>query len=381
MPSFPDYMEAVFSELCGYAHRPDLIGKLRTEDLPGDRKQEQFDKLKRLKRYDRAPLRLLNSRFVVRFRDGDDILLCIQTEGVTGGQLRTIEDKLEYFEVFRTIIDESTFLFIVYQFRPYYRIKTELRQRDAAENVLAIADDDVYIGHEIDDLVKMFTDIAVFKVSRDSVLANCSEWYIAALLSISSSNYRSELVGDDLAGRMRSLHDLGNVNPENIYYALTSYHWKHTFIELYKCLEAVYYLPWIIRLKERYGYSELGLALSSQFRDALKWREKESESIEAIFDLLDDDLVMREELASSLPFQDLNFTEIKKSAVGRRIYKIRNFLVHQEDYEDPTPVRIDEAGWTVLVDFMLAVVESVYKNYGSDVGFSFLITEEVGVAA
>jgi hypothetical protein len=366
-------MGALFSEIADAAGRHDLIGKLRTVDLPPDRKDEQYAKLGQLRRFGTGPLQLVNSRFIGRFRDDNRIYLCVQTEGVNLEALDALEADLGEYDVDPTILDESTFLFLAHDFRPFYRVKPRFLQKDEADEVIAIGSDPSYSGHQIDDAVNFFERVSIFTISSDSLLATCGEWFIAAHIAAVAPIFRTGLISQDRVSDFRLLQGLGNVNPENIYYALTSIHWKQVFLEIYKCIEALYYLPWVLTLKNKYGYSETGLTIARQLREGLRWREKEVESIEALFGLLDERLVKNSGLAKTGPFADMNFTTSKASAIGRRIYKIRNVQVHQEDYDDPSPLEISPECWPVVVQYMIVVAVRLYQENGADAGFSYLL--------
>jgi len=373
VPNFRDYMLAIFSDMASAAGRPELANKLRTRDLPEDRKAEQFPRLGKLRPYGNEPLRLASSRFIARFKDEDGIYLCVHTENTTSDAIISLESALSTYQVFPDILDEATFLFMALKFKGFYKPKADFYTQKSANEIVDIANNASYEGHEIDDLVNIFEGVSIYSISGDSIVASSGEWFIAAIIAAAHPEFRGDIISDSLAAKLISLMEIGNVNPENIYYSLTSVHWKHVFLEIYKCIEALYYLPWILSVRNFSGATEAGLTLIKKIRDGLRWKEKGNDSIEALFELLDETFVKDSRLLTTGPFKGYVFETMKNSAIGRRIYTIRNTLVHQEDYEDDQPLNLTQECWPILVDYMIDFAARVYRENISDVGFSYLL--------
>jgi hypothetical protein len=56
-----------------------------------------------------------------------------------------------------------------------------------------------------------------------------------------------------------------------------------------------------------------------------------------------------------------------KQSIGRRVYKIRNTLVHQEDYEDRDPLDLENENWSELIKFLCESIKYLYGNYRADI--------------
>ena len=52
--------------------------------------------------------------------------------------------------------------------------------------------------------------------------------------------------------------------------------------------------------------------------------------MKALFELVSEERARDTRLSATKVFSDLDISKIAKSVIGRRIYKIRNTLVHQE---------------------------------------------------
>lgn len=373
MARIQEHMEAIFSDLARAAEREDLIGRLRTADLPEDRKPEQFAKLKTLKPSEHGALKLIDGRFIGRFKSGDQTKLCVHTDGLNESERTVLDDFLAAYGVTPDILDESTLLFLSLQFRGLFRIKRNFMSRSAAANIVEIADEPDYKGHEIDEVVKWFEEISIYSIGTDSIFENCSSWYIASRLATAASAYRVQYLPESLVGSFSELNKTENVNPQNTYYAITSIHWRQSFLEIYRCLEAIFYLPWVVRLKTEHNYTSDGLTLARQLRSTIGWRQREKDSIQELFTLVDEDVVKPEALMATQPFRDIKKEEAQPKVLGRRIYKLRNILVHQEDYEDQEPIEISEACWPVLIDYLISVVVNLYRKHSVDANFSYSV--------
>lgn len=373
MVSMPEYMTAIFGRLADAAGRGDLTGKLKTLGVPEERRVEQYAKLRRLKVFGDGPLALVDNRFVGRFCDGGEIYICLQTEGIPANDVGMIEDRFFALECYPALLDESIFLFLCHHFSDHFRPSLQNLQREAADNIVSIADDPTYIGHDIDDLVQLYNRVSIFSVSRNSILASCNEWFLAAYVATATPRFRTNLVSQDEIEAFSTLQSFLNVNPENLYFSLTSIHWRHAFLEIYKLVESVYYLPSVLKFKALYGYSSDALAISRQLRDGLRWREKEATSIINLFDLVDDEILREQTIQHTHAFSDIDVKAATSAVIGRRIYKIRNMLVHQMDYDDPTPIVIGTECWPILVSYLLAIIKNIYGNHYGDIGFTFTV--------
>lgn len=370
MARMPEHMDAIFSDLERAAEREDLIGRLRTADLPEDRKPEQFAKLKTLKPSEHGALKLIDGRFIGRFKSDEQTKLCVHTDGLNEFERTELEGFLDSYGVIPDVLDESTLLFLTLQLRGLVRIKRKFMSRSAAANIVEIADEPDYTGHEIDEVIRWFEEISIYSISSDSVFEKCNSWYISSRLATAASAYRVQYFPESLVGRFSELNIMENVSPKNAYYAITSLHWQQSFLEIYRCLETIFCLPWVIRLKMEHNYTTDGLTLARQLRSSVGWRQREKDSVQELFTLVDEDVVQSDSLMKTKPFLDIKKEEAHPRILGKRIYKVRNILVHQEDYEDHDPIMISDACWPVIIDYLISIVTNLYRKHSVDANFS-----------
>lgn len=371
MVNFHEYMESIFGEIAHAAGMGSHLSNLKTKDLEDDRKKTQFPKLKCLKPHDSNAIELPSASFLCRFKADDVTYLCVQTEDLSEAEIRELNTTLAYYDTLPEELDESIFMFLAHEFQNVYRIKADQLRKDNATNVLALVEEQDYQGHDIFDVMNWFENITIFSIAKDSKLENCSKWFLAAYLSTSCTAFRAKSFPAILAIKLNELLKHDNINPENIYYASSSLHLRQCFMEIYRCLEAIFYLPWIKKLKANPEFKQDGLALSHTLKDAIGWRQKEKESIEELFSLVSDHIVKDEKVKLAKVFDDFDFPTTEAKVFGRRIYKIRNILVHQQDHEDISPLEIFPNCWPSLVEYILDITLDLYSNHKSDCNFIY----------
>lgn len=371
MAKMKDYWSAIFGHFMEAADRLDLGGRLKTADLPEDIKREQFRKIKQLKVVSNDVLVLPKGGFVGRFCRGGEFYICLQVAGLMETEKIELEGHLEGFGARRQILDESTFMFLALEYRDLYKPKKEHLGKESAQSVLAIADLEEYIGHSIDDLVAVYEDLMIFSVGCESVLSTCSKWFLAAFIVTSSKAFRSETFPVDLSRKLNELLLLGNANPENIYYAATSIHLRQCFMEIYRCLEGIFYLPWTSALKTSLGLQGSGRVLAGQLKSEIGWRQRELLSIGRLFSMVTKGVAIDPSLSSVKAFGDVNFNEADSELISRRIYKIRNILVHQEDFDDPTPIRFTPTCWPSLNLYLVNILLDLYGRFAVELDFTY----------
>jgi|GEM_PF-3477240 len=369
-------MDAIFSEIVTAAGREDLRPTLKTCLPPPGERAETYRRLKIIKPHGGPALRLSTGGFVARQTIGDDLFVIVSTEQLNDDERNALDELMIQEGGDPQVFDIASFCNLAYNFSNSYRIKTEFRSQEAAEDQIDLSSiDGGYQGHELSTAMSWFEDVSIYKFERTSRFYDSKSSLIAAVLGGSIAAFRSPLIDGDLSSKLLALANLPNVNPENVYLALTSQHWKHVFIEIYRLVEALYYLPWVLELRAANKTSQSGLSIARQCRLILEWREKEESSIKRLFALLPTSSIVRRELIETSPFSDIPAEDISSVIVAERIYKIRNQLIHQEDYEERTRLTIDDDFWSVSLNFMTDVGVTLYSTYAADSAYVFSLSK------
>lgn len=281
------------------------------------------------------------------------------------------ETALGYLEdlgIFEQEINAGLFLFLVKD-ADLQRI-SPVSLSELEENIFFDQYDGEYQGHDFGDLMEFVEDFTVFKIDansafkgRDSIEASyfiCAQFEKFIRLPIQA------LVKDYLA----VLQEQSAVLKENVFLSLTATHYKHAFLELYRCIEVLYILPRSIMLKAKLAYTNPAYELARHCSNELGWRRREEDSLTRIFKDIDEAVIA----ASGIQGASFSITEWafdgsdtqKKSheALAAKIYRIRNQFVHQLYPDDE--IVIADSDWIILIRFTLDVIKDAYRVYRSD---------------
>jgi hypothetical protein len=372
-PSAKHYIESLFAPFVVAAERPELASKLTTARLPQSRR-DQLQLLSTLGGYGGACVLLPSDSFVFRFRNRKGLYLCVQTDGLSLADVEQIGGWAQDANLIETPLEESSFLFLVRELNGIYKPKTEFLSKSSADNIINIIGPG-YKGHDFYDVQKWYRELTIFEIPSDNLLQLQNNYGIAARIAAATSALRSPIIDRELAVRIQRLTQSPNVNPENLYFALTSNHWKHVVIELYKCIEAAFYLPWTRSLRDVLGHSATALDLAKHCKSELGWREKEKASIEKLFEMIPDPIVISPAVTNVRCFSEIAGSEAKAAAFGRMVYRIRNGIVHQRDYEDEEPIYITSREWPILANYLCELLYYLYTNFSGDLSYLFEVSE------
>ena len=353
------------------AELQNLAPELKTAPIPAERKKSQYALLKALVPLGGDQLVLPGDAFLFRCKTKESSYICVQSEGLSLSSRANLLRCAQSAGLLEAELTEGMFLFLAYNLKGTYKPKSEYMTRESAENLINIVDDS-YVGHSIYDVMKWFRDIVVYEVPPDSPYSTRNNYAFAALFVSSVQEFKSARINDITAGKIARLLEFQNLNPENLYLALTSNHWNHIVLELYKCLEPAYYLPWVRALRARLSFTMPGLTLARHCRLELNWQEKEEESIVRIFELLPEESVRDGAVARLKCFSGLEPDRSKAGAIGRRLYKIRNQLVHQQDHSKRSATEIRSHEWPILCEYLCDIIYLLYSNYSTDMAFEYL---------
>ncbi|MNF89680.1 hypothetical protein D3C84_722130 [compost metagenome] len=152
---------------------------------------------------------------------------------------------------------------------------------------------------------------------------------------------------------------------------MTSTHYKHAFLELYRCIESVYTLPRALSLKSKTGLTIAGHLVAKICIEELGWRRKEEDSLFRVLSLMPISYLQPLAL-SRLPHNnsaDWDFTVPEAEGKGieslaKFIYKLRNQMVHQFDAENEITISNDD--WSILIELLIAIINYIFVQYAGE---------------
>jgi hypothetical protein len=359
-PSINDVMISVFKPLTDVCGRPDLLTKLRTAKLDPELLKDQIPRFKSLWKNDLDFVSLNSSDFIVRFKCNDANYIAFNIENLSQDERHAFSEFLISEGLVLARYEEAFYLYLRYLLGGQYKLKRDLRNPQTALNTIDVVDSG-YDGHQIRDIMECYSEIVVWLVPEANIYGDRSLWYVATRIGSAIEHFRSPLISRELATKIALLVDIPKVPEDSIYTAMTAIHWKYIFFELYKCLEKIFYLPWQVALKRELGFSDSAAALATLCRANIEWRVKEESSIRNLFSMLEEH-VFRVDFDNCSVFRGLNAQPIEKPTFGRKIYKIRNVLVHRHDHDDSTDEQLSDNDWSHLTAFMCDVVTYLYQH-------------------
>ena len=367
---FNERMKLLFGPWAAAAGRPDLTDQLKTAPLPKERKNDQFERLKLLRSADVSAMPLSGRAFVFRYEDETSRILAVDIDELNASDRESLSGWAAQYGLTSIEMEEADFIFLTSELSGIFTPKARYLVPSEASNVLDVVGDG-YAGHSIYDIIGYFRQLSLFRIDGDSSLFSCSAYALAAKAAIAVAAFRSQTPSPEAVSALSKIETLPNVNPENIYYALMATQWRYVVLETYKCLEPAFFLPWIAILRDALGVSTPAYEMVNSCRSSLQWREKEKESIRALFTLISDLETIAEDALKLDCFKELDADTATAKAIGARVYRIRNELVHGADYEHPERLVISDTEWSVLSVFISNVVFYVFSTYSADLGFTF----------
>ncbi|MFM4953366.1 hypothetical protein [Aeromonas dhakensis] len=350
---------------------PGGIGPLKTADLPEELREESFSRFRKVKISSEDVVSLSNGDFFTYFKCGDEYYLCISTQYLTPTDIDKINVLLEDYLCVEHYLEECFFMHFTSFIKDYYTIRSALDNNAIIETLGLGAREyqSTYAGHDINELIGLYTPVKIFSIDPDSALLDKDSWFLASLIVISCDSVKSKVIDETIVSQAKDILDLGSVNLENVYLSLTASHHKYIFIEIYRCLEAIYYLPCMLDLKAMVNLTCDAFDLARSVAKSLAWKEKERDSINSLFKnvpyqlIVDSSVLSLPFVAALAPADSIEF----KIKLSNLIYNIRNQSVHQEDYEEIARININSKGWVCISRLVYMVVNYLYRQHSADI--------------
>lgn len=216
----------------------------------------------------------------------------------------------------------------------------------------------------LSDVISVYEDVRVFEFSESP---NSSPWAILCHLAARFKMARSPFIPQEIIEVSQRLLLLPFVPYENIYLALSASHWKHSFIEIYRVVEGLYYFGWMYGVRRTFGGGDSEYELYLKLQNELSWKYNERASIAKLFEI-----IPRRVLANYDPvgIESLSakFENKEDVAVMKRfanlIYSIRNANVHQGESDEGPSIEVSADCWPKLTCCLFLIVEHLYSDHG-----------------
>jgi hypothetical protein len=344
---------------------------LKTEHLEGHELYQQAEVLRKLKAEDKAVILCGGSPYLKAKSGDDENLYFIGIDSLSKDEEIYLDEIMGDIGGTREDFLPCHFLFCRFYLSDLYRIKSQYRRKDYCRDILSVSEGKDYAGHQFHSLIDLFQKIAIYKFNSDNINHQDNFWSLPVYIALQMRSLRSDIVTDALTDRIGNLSDHLNGDLENIYNALTSTHYTQIFLEIYRYFENIFALPWGITIKQFFNLSDSALPIALDCRRQLRWRAREEDSIRALFTMVGYNTLESLGVQDIAMFKDVTESDTiaseKAASIGRKIYKIRNILVHKEDFEDNMPLNPREVIDERLLSFCCDVAAEIYSRFQGDI--------------
>jgi len=214
-----------------------------------------------------------------------------------------------------------------------------------------------YSGHDFSEVSKFFEPILAYQILEESPLngddiIQISGFYICENNKKLSLSFSPETIG--IFERV-FIEGPSSIPYENLLSSLTSVRWKHSFLDIYRCIEQLFPISRLYDLHQSLGISISLLEFSAKIENSIGWRPKEDETLNKLFDELPTEA---RKLFSEVRYY---LDSTKEGELGTWFYKIRNSIVH---YRPATQqFELDDENCNKLIRGALLVIEYLYEKY------------------
>lgn len=239
------------------------------------------------------------------------------------------------------------------------------------QEVLFQQEETIYTGHNIFDLLPYFESMTFFTVTENSQHSGKEAKDLAYFIASHDLN----LINPNLHIFLSQFRDLlshpGSFMKQNIFWSMTAAHYKHVFLELYRCIENIYSLPHAMALKQKMGLSLASYEIARHCADELGWKRKEESSLIKILKLTPTNTIepfVTQNICAlegtQYLFTPQDVEDKSKTSLAKLIYKVRNQLVHQ--FESDKELSISSEAWIDLIKLLIPIIDHIYTAHAAE---------------
>ena len=261
-------------------------------------------------------------------------------------------EELDYGEIYTEIdMNAGIFCLLLHSFKE--SIKPNISQNEVEEYIFYLpAKDQHYKGHNYQQLEKYFSKMHIFESKTEIDI------YKFIIDLCINNQYLSPNISESYTFTLfEELSDINNQIPlNNISKAVMHYKAEQVFMELYKLVERLYPIPYISDLRDAIGGQKINFwILFDNINNLLKWNYKETNAIEKLFDIVDEQQMSKivSDLEKTLNKNDLN--------VAKTIYDIRCRIVHES--LNHNHISFNNQEWEIIFQSLLIIIKNLYKKY------------------
>jgi hypothetical protein len=239
----------------------------------------------------------------------------------------------------------------------WFPIREEHGVREQIVEVLGSRDGE----YNHDEIISFFEDYHIIDISSLPRFDDTSYLLsrVAAASVLVSNSY--SLAFDVVAARTLLdivERDVSSLFSASIYRSITASHWVHAYLELYRCIEYFYPVPYVNDLAKRVGVTSPE-ELYDCLADVLGWRPYEEDALARILNMVEK--ASLEALAANLGMgtQEEMAGDSLCRRVAKQIYKLRNSIAHHRIGLEGPPGMV----WPHLIRDLCSIVNELQRIY------------------
>lgn len=350
------YLKSAFSPLNKLLEQSIKFGDIKFSDAEVLRNSVEF--------FLKEPVDVVlgpQSRAYFDFKFNGKTYLCLPLSNLAEHQINEVIDYIQNVSG----IQEALSVSHIVAFSHHLQSSFLPSQRFIAtpNSIVDTLDIDGKLSIDADQLLALYDEYYVFDISN---AVGFSKWDVLCNFSIEYEPFRSSFITNPIIDSASRLAKINNIPNENIYLSLSASHWKHSFLEVYRIIEGLYYFPWMRKLRNSLKSQLNEFSLFNQCKQEASWSYTEQASIMSLFELIPLNAFDGCHL-TKIPCLDGKFTNKKDDEILRSfasaLYAIRNTNVHQGLHNPKDEIYPTNRCWEHLTYALYLAAEYIYTTH------------------
>lgn len=221
------------------------------------------------------------------------------------------------------------------------------------------------------ELTEYFSDFSIWELDNkfDCTNSNTLLALYSGYLIANKKNFNLNFQSDTLQNIKLLIEELPvDLIGGNLFRSIVSMEWKHSFLELYQCIEYLYPIPYLLKLSNSLGDSIHLQNLFKNTENDLDWRPKEAQALEKLLrEIESKDSVSKMLLSVKSIFKITG--EIKKdneiTVISKHIYQTRNSIAH---FRSALKTEItNDLDWNALIEKLCEIMFDLYSKFSPQI--------------
>lgn len=227
---------------------------------------------------------------------------------------------------------------------------------DIKQHILIPIEDEANpIAYKFDDIVTYFPEICVFVINDEIKQYDILLDKYATLMICNNSDLLKLNIPENIIDLYKDIIDsnYSHLNYDNIWRSISAIEWRYCFIELYRCIEVLFYISQTYQLSTDLSSR---LSLNNLFRYIYKTLPDtyhENTGLDILFNLLQPETIEKLKAISELKTTD-------------GFYRLRNSIVHGKRQEYYNSIIKKEDSWKSIITFTLIAIKELYELFDDD---------------